>query len=136
MGISEDQIRQHSVLYGKLLGEGQRTLALLLWCQARDTKNELIRYISGDIVHKIAENGDQVAYDPEAAISDSSMKIKVLQLLVQLGKTKTKREILAEQQVKADELAKKQARWAKNPTNPNKSGGKRKGEGASKCDLD
>ena len=131
MGINEDRIRQQSILFGKLLDEGQKTLALLLWCQARDSKNELIRYISGDIVHCIAENGDQVAYDPEAAMSDSSMKIKVLQLLVQLGKTLTKREILAEQQLKAAELAKKQARWSKNPNNPNRSGGKRKGEGVA-----
>ena len=131
MGISEDRIRQQSVLLGKLLGEGQKTLALLLWCQARDSKNQLIRYLTGHIAHEVNDDGSSTPYDPEVAMQDSSMKVKVLQLLKQLGSVRTRREEAAEQQLKAAELAKKQARWAKNPTNPNRKGGKRKGEGGA-----
>ena len=63
MGISEVRICQTSTLYAKLLDEGRKTLALLLWCQARDTRNELIRYITGQMVHSRGEDGSEECYD-------------------------------------------------------------------------
>ena len=132
MGIDEGRIRQTGALYGKLLDGNQRVLALLLWCQARDTKNELIRYLTGQIAHSVdAEDGSEVAYEPDLAMNDSSMKVRILQLLVKLGRTLTRREAEAQHKAKAEALAEKQARWAKNPSSANYKGGKRKGEGGA-----
>ena len=118
MGISEERIRSQGNYLAKLMDEGKKTLALILWVQQRDTTNLLIRYITGQMVHEPATaTQGATLYDPEVAIEEKSMQVKLMQLLVELAKRQTKREAamahaaLAERQ--ADQQSKNKRRWNK-----------------------
>ena len=122
MGIDEDRIQQYNPLYARLIDQGQRTLALVLWCQQRDPQQQLIRYITGLLPHEVEEDGSTTYYDPDVAVADNGMKVKLLQFLVKIGSNLTRKEAAAKSAELTAAQAKKAAKWAKNPRNPNNQG--------------
>ena len=118
MGITEERIRSQGNHFAKLMDEGKKTLALILWVQQRDSTNMLIRYIMGQVVHEPA-TATQAAttYDPEVAIEEKSMQVKLLQLFVELAKRLTKKEAAMQHAQTAEkqayQMSKNKRRWNK-----------------------
>ena len=118
MNLTEDKLKSQGNYIAKLIEEGRKTLALILWTQQRDSTNTLVRYIMGQIVHEPA-TADQAAifYDPEVAVEDKSMQVKLLQLFIELSQRLTKREAAQQHAAEAarqkEQLSKTKRRWNK-----------------------
>ena len=118
MGLTEDKLRSQGNYIAKLMEEGRKTLALILWTQQRDSTNMLVRYIMGQVVHEPA-TADQAAifYDPEVAVENKSMQVKLLQLFIELSQRLTKREAAQQHAAEAarqkEQLSKNKRRWNK-----------------------